>query len=61
MSLSKKKLEQLELRKRRDKVNARSLDGKGYFMDANWESQARKYVETGDPKFLEGLPSPEVK
>ncbi len=59
MPLSKKKQDQLELQKRRDEINSRSLDGKGLFMEANWERQAREYMKTGDRKFLEGLPLPD--
>jgi hypothetical protein len=56
MPLSKKKQAAMELAERRRKVNARSLDGKGYFMDAGDESDVRRYLETGDETILNQLP-----
>lgn len=56
MPLSKKKQEKATLAKRREIINKRSLDGKGYFMDANWESYARQFLETGDENLLAHIP-----
>lgn len=56
MALSKTKADKIAKQKRQDEVNARSLDGKGYFMDANWQASAKLYVETGDEKHLTYLP-----
>lgn len=56
MPLSEKKQKKLELKARQELINNRSLDGKGYFMDTNAEIDARKYLETGDEKYLEYLP-----
>lgn len=58
MPMSKAKQDKIARRKRVAEVNARSLNGKGYFMDANWRLYADRYVETGDPKYLALLPSP---
>lgn len=56
MPLSKKKRTSMELADRVRKVNARSLNGKGYFMDHGHEMTAQKYIETGDQTLLDSLP-----
>lgn len=56
MPLSKEKREKIALRTRRAKVNDRSLDGHGYFMDTHVESYAKRYIETGDEKWLAQVP-----
>ncbi len=56
MALSEKKKNKMKLAKRREEVNARSLNGKGYFMDGSVEPFAKRYLESGDPKDLERLP-----
>lgn len=56
--LSQKKMQKLELEGRRREVNRRSLNGKGLFMEANWDSAAAAYVRTGDKQYLERLPQP---
>ena len=54
--LSQSKRDKIERARRIREVNARSLDGKGYFMDTGWERNAQKYIETGDERYLEHLP-----
>lgn len=54
--LSQSKRDKIERARRIREVNARSLDGEGYFMDAGWEHSAQKYVDTGDERYLENLP-----
>lgn len=56
MSLSEKKKNKMKRTKRVSEVNARSLNGKGYFMDASIELFAKRYIETGNPEDLERLP-----
>lgn len=56
MALSKVKQARMALKERRKKVNARSLNGRGYFMDANHDATAREYIETGDESLLNDLP-----
>lgn len=56
MPLSEKKKNKMKLAKRREEVNARSLNGKGYFMDGSIEPFAAKYIETGNPQYLNLLP-----
>lgn len=56
MPLSQKKRQKMEIARRHEEVNVRSLNGKGYFMDAYDDSNARKYLETGDPAILARLP-----
>lgn len=56
MPLSKKKQAKMEMASRRSKVNERSLDGRGYFMDAGAEEDVRKYLSTGDENILNQLP-----
>lgn len=58
MALSKTKRDKIERARRQAEVNRRSLNGKGYFMDANWEAVAKLYVETGDESLLARLPLP---
>lgn len=58
MALSKTKQAHLARLERVIEVNRRSLNGLGYFMDANWAAAARSYLETGDPKYLNLLPAP---
>lgn len=56
MPLSKRKQAKMELEERHQAVNRRSLNGKGYFMDAAAEIDAQKYIETGDVSYLDRLP-----
>lgn len=56
MPISKAKKESMVKKKRAIKVASRSLDGRGYFMDAHDDSVARKYIETGEEGLLESLP-----
>jgi hypothetical protein len=57
MSLSAKKKAKIELAARHEVINSRSLNGLGYFMDANHEHYARKYIETGDAEWLKHIPN----
>ena len=56
MALSQKKRDKMEMADRRKKVAERSLDGKGYFMDANVEADIARYLRSGDEHFLNQLP-----
>lgn len=57
MPFSQKKQERADLKRRRQLVNVRSLNGKGYFMDAGADADAQLYIETGDERYLERLPN----
>lgn len=37
-------------------ISSRSLDGKGYFMDAGVEDDVRKFLATGDLDILNRIP-----
>jgi len=56
MPLSKRKQKKMELAARQEKVNVRSLNGRGYFMDAGAEGDVKRYLETGDEAILNSLP-----
>ena len=56
MPLSQRKKARMIQAERQRKVNARSLNGKGYFMDAGDEDLARRYLATGDENLLNKLP-----
>lgn len=56
MPLSKAKKDKMAIAKRREKIKSMALSGGVYFMDYHHDSQARKYIETGDEKYLIGLP-----
>ena len=56
MSLSNKKTNKIEMKRRASLINSRSLDGKGYFMDASVEATVSLYLETGNPDLLKNIP-----
>lgn len=56
MPLSQKKQARLEAQRRQKEINVRSLDGKGYFMDAGVEAYVRIYMRNGDPEILKQIP-----
>lgn len=56
MPLSAKKKAKHELKRRQDAINERSLNGKGYFMDAQADISAKEYLRTGDESLLNDLP-----
>jgi hypothetical protein len=60
MPLSKKKQEQLARRARMDYVKSCSYGGhiSTPFGDANWDSAAAKYIETGDESLKDRFPRP---
>lgn len=62
MPLSAAKQEKIARFFRVREVWARSLDGRGHFLDANHDAAARRYVDSGDPADLESLPNyPEMR
>lgn len=58
MAISNAKRDKMERGRRLIEVAKRSLDGRGYFMDAGLESHAGDYMDTGDQKHLDFLPRP---
>lgn len=56
MALSKRKNDRLEIRRRQKLLNNRSLDGRGYWMDAGHEATAREFLLTGKDETLNLLP-----
>lgn len=56
MPLSKKKQEKVEFDRRQKEVNQRSLNGKGYFMDAGVEGDVKRYLDSGLQSDLDKLP-----
>lgn len=56
MPLSAKKQAKMARAERVQKINAMSLNGKGYFMDAAHDADSRNYINTGDEKYLRHLP-----
>lgn len=56
MPLSLKKRAKMARTERVNKINAMSLNGHGYFMDAAHDASARLYIETGDESYLRYLP-----
>jgi hypothetical protein len=56
MAISKAKKEKIARDKRVKEMDERSLNGKGYWMDANHEVYARLYIDEGDKAYLDALP-----
>lgn len=66
MPLSKKKQEKAALKKRIEYVNSCAFGGgrpsgllpASPFLDYNWDTAARKYIETGDESLKSQFPGP---